>query len=453
MKFLGRLARHKPAMSAVIVLTLALGIGSATALYSVVEAVLVRPFPFRDQGRLAAVWQSDLKRNHPFVEVSYLDVRDWAERTSDAFESIASMSSVNFATTVTGMGDPQRLQTRVVSSPFFELLGAPPLLGRTLREDDHRFEAPRVVVIGHRVWQRLFGGDPKIVGRMMNLNGETHSIIGVMPRGFTYPEDAELWTPVEQAVGSKALHNRGLYWMVAVGRLRQGVSPEQARAALDVTIAAMTKEFRPKAAEPFHAVVRPLVGELLGTTRDALLMLLGAVGAVLLIACANVSNLLLARSVERRREIATRTLLGASRARLARDLVGEVLPLSIAGGLLGIGIAWITVESLVRIAGAELPRADEIRLNPSAMLVAVALGIGTGLLCALAPLLQTREAALGFALRDDARAGAGRLQRRLRDALVPRSLSPSCFSSARRCSSRVSSRSARRISDSSRRTC
>ncbi len=153
MKLLGRLARHRPALSVVIVATLALGIGSATALYSVVEAVLVRPFPFRDQGRLVALWQSDVTRNHPFVEVSYLDARDWGTRAAGAFESIASMSSVNFATTLTGVGDPQQLQLRVVSDPFFELLGAPPALGRTLQKDDHRFGAPPVVVIGHGVWR------------------------------------------------------------------------------------------------------------------------------------------------------------------------------------------------------------------------------------------------------------------------------------------------------------
>ncbi len=154
------LLRHRPGLSAVIVTTLALGIGSVTALYSVVNAVLVRPFPFRDQGRLVLLWQSDVTRNHPFIEVSHPDLRDWRSREAGIFESIASMSSVNFATTLTGAGDPQQLQVRVVSDPFFELLGAPPLLGRTFRPDDHRFGAPPVVVIGYGVWQRVFGGDP-----------------------------------------------------------------------------------------------------------------------------------------------------------------------------------------------------------------------------------------------------------------------------------------------------
>jgi putative ABC transport system permease protein len=413
-----RLVRVRPALSAVIVATLALGIGSATALYSVVEAVLLRPFPFRDQERLVAIWQSDVTSNHPFVEVSHPDVRDWRSHAAGAFESIASMSSVNFATTLSGAGDPRQLQVRLVSEPFFDLLGAPPLLGRTFRADDHRFGAPSVVVIGYGVWQQIFGGDPGVVGRTITLDLQPTTIVGVMRRGFSYPEEAQLWAPVEQAVGPKALENRGLYWMVAVGRLRASVPVEQARAALDVAIAAITKEFHPKAREPFRAVVRPLVGELLGTTRQALLLLLGAVGAVLLIACANVSNLLLARSVDRRREIATRTVLGASRARLARQMIGEVLPLAIAGGVLGTGLAWIAVESLVRIAGAELPRADEIQLDGTGLLVAAGLSIGAGFLCALAPLLQTREVALAAAIRDDARAGAGRLQRRLRNLFV-----------------------------------
>jgi putative ABC transport system permease protein len=380
--------------------------------------VLVRPYPFRDQGRLVVLWQSDAARNHPFVEVSYLDARDWRTRAAEAFESIASMSSVNFATTLTGAGDPRQLQVRIVSEPFFEVLGTPPLLGRTLRPDDHRFGTPPVVVIGYGMWQRVFGGDHGVIGRAITLDGQATTIVGVMPRGFNYPEEAELWAPVEQAVGPKALENRGLYWMVAIGRLQPRVSLEQARAALDVTIATMIKEFKPKTPEPFRAVVRPLVGELLGTTRQALWLLVCAVGAVLLIACANVSNLLLARSIDRRREIATRTMLGASRARLAGHLMSEVLPLSIAGGVLGTVIAWLSVESLVRIAGAELPRADEIHVDGTALLVAAVLSIGTGLLCALAPLLQTREASLASSFRDDARAGTGRLQRRLRDVLV-----------------------------------
>jgi putative ABC transport system permease protein len=413
-----RLFRVRPALSAVIVATLALGIGSVTALYSVVDAVLVRPFPFRDQERLVVLWQSDVTSNHPFVELSHPDVRDWRSRNADVFESIASMSSVNFATTLTGAGDPQQLQVRVVAQYFFDVVGAPPLLGRTLRPDDHQFGGPPVVVIGHAVWQGIYGGDPGVVGRSMTLDGQAHTVVGVMRRGFNYPEGAQLWTPLERAIDPKVLENRGLFWMIAVARLRPGLSADRARVALDATIASITKEFWPKAAAPFRAVVRPLVGELLGTTRRALLLLLCAVGAVLVIACANVSNLLLARSVDRRREIATRTVLGASRARLARDLIGEVMPLSIAGGILGTGVAWIAIESLVRIAGAELPRADEIQLNTGALLVAAVLSIGAGLLCALAPLLQTREITLASAVRDDARAGAGRLQRRLRDVLV-----------------------------------
>ncbi len=418
MSAFGRLARHRPALSLVVIVTIALGIGSATALYSVIDAVLIRPFPFRDQGRLAVLWQSDVTRNHPFVEVSYLDARDWGARTNGAFAGIASMSSVDFATSLTGIGDPRQLQVRVVSEGFFDVLGAPPALGRTLLSTDHRFEAPKVVVIGHGVWQRLFAGDTFTIGKAITLDGERHTIVGVMPRGFAYPEGTELWAPVEQAVGPKALQNRGLQWMVAIGRLRDEIGFEQARAALDGTIDGLAKEFRPASGEAMRAVVRPLVGELLGTTRRALLLLLCAVGMVLLIACANVSNLLLSHSVERRREIATRVVLGASRAALARQLIAEVLPLAAAGGLLGIGIAAVAIGSLIGISGAELPRADEIALNVRALAAAAALTTGVGLLCALAPLVQSRGVSLTSAVKEDARSGTSVFQKRLRDVLV-----------------------------------
>jgi putative ABC transport system permease protein len=418
MKHAVRQAVRRPWLGITIVATLAIGIGSATALWSVVDAVLIRPFPFRDQSRLALLWQADVTRNHPFVEVSYRDARDWAARTP-AFASIASMSSVNFPTTLTGVGEPRRLQVRAVAYPFFEVIGTRPALGRILTESDHHPTSAKVVVISHALWQSLYGGDAGVIGRAMTLDHEASTIVGVMPPGFRFPDGADLWGAVEPVVPAAALENRGMQWMVAVGRLSDGVTFDQARAALDATVAGLIAEHKPKYdASGIRAVVKPLVAELLGTTRQALQLLLCAVAAVLVIACVNVANLLLSRSVDRRREIATRIVLGASRARLARQLVGEVLPLALVGGVLGLGVAWAALVSLVRIAGAELPRADSISLDVRALGVAGALSILCGLVSALAPLLHSREVTLGSAVKDDARAGTGRLQRRLHDGLV-----------------------------------
>jgi putative ABC transport system permease protein len=409
--------RYRPALSAVIIGTLALGIGASTALFSVIDAVLLRPFPFRDQQQLVAMWQTDVVRNHPFVEVSYVDARDWRARTS-AFQSLAAMASVNFGTTLTGMGDPRQLQLRVVAESFFDVIGAVPLLGRTFTRDEHQPGSGHAVVIGHGVWQSVFAADPGVIGRSMTFDEVTHTIVGVMPPGFEYPEGAELWTTVEQAIPT-IVTNRQVQWMVVVGRLRDGVSLEQARSALNLTIAQLAREYRPKAdSTAIRAVVRPLVGELLGTTRHALWLLLCAVGAVLTIACVNVSNLLLSRAVDRRREIATRIVLGASRGRLARQLVGEVMPLAAAGGLIGVGIAGLALQSLVHIAGAELPRAEEIALDFRALFAATVLSIGAGLLCAGAPLLQSRDIGIGSALKDTTRVSASATQRRMRDVLV-----------------------------------
>ena len=233
-----RLACFRPALSAVIVGTLALAIGAATALYSVIDTVLLRPYPFREQSRLALLWKADVIRNHPFVEISYLDARHWAARTG-AFEAIAAISSVNFATTLTGAGDPRQLQLRAVSYPFFEVMGSAPLLGRTLSVADHHAGSAKVVVIGYGLWQTQFGGDPGIIGRSITLDHQTQTIVGVMARDFRYPERAEVWAPVEQIVPASALENRRVWWMVAVARLADGVSFDRATAALDVTIAGL----------------------------------------------------------------------------------------------------------------------------------------------------------------------------------------------------------------------
>ncbi|MGH9312147.1 MAG: ABC transporter permease [Vicinamibacterales bacterium] len=413
-----RLAARRPLLSSAIVATLALGIGATTATLSVVRAVLLEPLPVRAQDRLAIIWETDVTRGVPFVEVSYPDFVDW-QRQAEVFDGLAAMSAVNMAPTLTGFGEPRRLPGRPVSASFFEVLGSAPALGRALHASDNRAGAEKVAVISDGVWRTLFGADPTAIGKRLTLDAEPHTIVGIMPAGFDYPDGAEFWTPIVTSVPSAAGEGRHVGWLLVVSRLKPGVTLEQARTALDAIVMQLDRQHWSKTDR--RVVLQPLADQVLGRIRRPLLALAAAALLVLLLGCVNIAGLLLARAVERRREMALRTALGGSPARLARQIFLETLPLAVAGGALGLAVANGLLAFFSSARGLELPRPVELSIDPAAMTIAVVLSIGAAAFCCTAAALDAaiaRRRAIVDRLKPSPGAGDTPRQRRARDGLV-----------------------------------
>jgi putative ABC transport system permease protein len=384
------------AFASMAVLSLAVGIGANTAIFSVVNGVLLRALPYRDPGRLVAIREVIPKLTHlyPSMPVNFSHYYDWRQRWSAA-ESIAIMRSS--APNLTGVGEPEMLNGARVSASIFRVLGVTPRLGRGFLDEEDPEGHDQVAVISDSLWKRRFHADPAIVGRKIALNGRPHLVVGVLPPGFQFPGQNDLW--VRTGVGSEAEVFRPLgyskddladisgdYNWAAIARLRPGVSPQKALAELNVIQADISKRITDEKMD-LHASMTSLHENIVGQSRRGLLVLLGAVGAVLLILCVNLANLSLARAAGRARESAIRTALGAGRARLVRQTLTESLVLAMAGGSLGIALAAWGMQLLLRAAPLDLPRLGEVSLDGRvlgfALLVSLVAGVAFGILPAL----------------------------------------------------------------------
>jgi putative ABC transport system permease protein len=404
----------------VALLTLALGIGASTAAFSVVHGVLLRPLPFPEQERLFVAWKRDAATGNPLVELSVADFRDW-QAQSRSFESLAAMPTTvyGYGYVLTGRGEPVQLESAKVTGRFFGALGARAALGRVFDEADDRVGGPPVVVLGDRLWRERFGADPNLVGQTITLNQTAFNVIGVMPPAFDFPSGVDLWIPLQAVANPRSLENRGVVYLQTVGRLKEGVTREQAAAELDTIIARLAAQYPETQAAGQRVVLTPLADYLFGDAKPALWALFAATALLLLVGAANIANLMLARATSRRRELAVRVALGASRWRLALQLLVESLVLALAGGAAGLLLASWLIELFAALAPADIPRLEDVRLSGAALAVSVAFTLVTTAVFGLLPALSASRFKLSETLSEaggkltNARAGS-----RLRGALV-----------------------------------
>jgi putative ABC transport system permease protein len=407
-----RVLRKSPTFAIVAVLTLALGIGANTAIFTVVNALLLRPLPYRDADRLVTVWQDMRERGGPADEwATPGNYADWrSEKT--LFEDIAVVTG--WRPTLIGQGEPEPVAGEQVSHEYFPVLGVVPALGRTFRVEDDVPNAPRVVMISDGLWRRRFGGAPDVIGRTVALSGQAHQIIGVLPAGFRpiVSASADLWRPLRL---NTAMPSRGAVVLRAVARLPAELTIERAQAAATVLarrLEAQHPDFNEKTGIHLIGLRERVVGDI----KTGLLVLLGAVALVLLIACANIANLVMARASGRGRELAVRVALGAGKGRIVRQLLTESLLLAVLGGGAGLVIGWWAVDGLVTIAPASAPRISEVRLDLTVFLFAGLLSIVTGVLFGLMPAIHSSRRDIVQPLKDASRGNvvvAGRGFRRV----------------------------------------
>src|SRR2546425_2252219 len=412
LKFAFRQLRKNPGFAAVAVLTLALGIGANTAIFSVVDAVLLRPLAYPDSGQL--VWLCERGTDWAGGSISYPNFTDWRIQQS-VFERFGVYRGNNF--TLTGAGEPVRLVGALMSADVFAALRTEPEIGRVFREHEDKPGATPVAVISHALWQNRFGGDAGIVNRTISLNGKPYSVLGVMPAGFEFPNKVDLWVPVGPFFAESSWQKRDNHpGLFGLARLKPGVTLEKARTDLDVIAVRLEQQY-PESNKTRRVQIDRLLDNKVGNVRRALWILLGAVSFVLVIACANVANLLLARAAAREKEMALRAALGAGRWRITRQLLTEGGLLALLGAVAGLIFAKGALRVIAALAGESIPRAAEISLDPRVLLFSGLVAVFTGLLFGLAPAWHARRVDLQGTLKEAGR-GATSSRAGLRQGLV-----------------------------------
>jgi len=410
-----RALRRSPGFALGAILVLALGIGANTAIFSLVNAALLRPLPYEEPSRLVQLWHIPPAKSFPgltLFSISPANYLDW-QRQSSSFEAMAAYGGRSF--TFGGRERPEAILGAAVSPEFFSLLRVRPLLGRTFTADENAAGSSKVILLSYKFWRDHFGSDANIVGRDITINSQPYSVVGVMPESFRLPGWAPVWVPLAWSNEDRAVRSNHNY--MAIARLKPGVAIEQAKSELGAISARLEQQY-PEDDKGWGATAIPLREQLVGDIRPALLVLFGAVAFVLLIACANVANLVLAKTLARRKEIAIRTALGAGRAAIVRHILAETVVLSVAGGALGLLLARLSIGLMVKLLADRLPRFVEVTLDTQVLVFTLVVSILTGVLAGLIPSLRFTRTDVNEALKQGSRGSSDASGGKTRNVLV-----------------------------------